>query len=120
MVLVDTSVWVDHFRQHSATLEELLHRGLVLVHPLVTGELACGNLKNRAEILNLLHVLPQAKMAGQEEILTFIEAHALQGKGLGLVDVHLLASALLSHAKLWTNDKALAGMATVLHAAFRP
>jgi predicted nucleic acid-binding protein len=117
MVLVDTSVWVDHLRRGDDELAALLQRGLVLAHPLVIGELACGNLKNRAEILRLLQTLPLAKMAGQDEVLEFIETHALFGKGLGLIDVHLLAAALLNHAPLWTRDKTLAGCALVLRAA---
>ncbi len=118
MVLVDTAVWIDHLRNHSTALDDLLQRGLVLAHPLVIGELACGNLKNRSEILNLLQALPQAKAAGQEEILSFIETHTLQGKGMGLIDVHLLAAALLNHCPLWTLDKTLAGFATLLRVAY--
>ena len=119
MVLVDTSVWVDHFRRGDEAFAALLRRGQVLVHPMVIGELACGNLKNRTEILRLLQALPLAKMAGQDEVLAFIETHALYGKGLGLIDVHLLAAALLNHAPLWSRDKTLAGCALVLRAAHR-
>jgi hypothetical protein len=119
MVLVDTSVWVDHLRRGDEAFEALLQRGQVLAHPLVIGELACGNLKNRAEILRLLQTLPQAQMAGQDEVLAFIENHALYGKGLGWIDVHLLAAALLNHVPLWTRDKALSGCALVLRAAYR-
>jgi len=108
MVLVDTSVWVDHFRAGLPRLAEILGRGEVLVHPLVIGELACGRMANRKEILTLLQALPQARSASHDEALRFIEDRRLMGQGLGYVDVHLLASALLSSCRLWTTDAALA------------
>jgi predicted nucleic acid-binding protein len=85
----------------------LLDEGGVLVHPFVIGELACGNLKNRAEILSLLRALPLTAMAEQDEIMLFIETNGLMGRGLGYVDVHLLAAAVLSDVRLWTADKSL-------------
>jgi len=106
-ILVDTSVWITHLTKGSPELRRLLDAGAVLTHPLVVGELACGNLKNRAEILALLGRLPAARVAGPDEVLAFIEARKLAGKGLGLVDVHLLASATLSRVPLWTADKRL-------------
>lgn len=107
MVLVDTSVWVDHFQGGSALLARLLEQEEVVCHPLVIGELACGNLSNRTEILSLLQSLPQAVVARHEEIMHFIDSHRLMGIGLGLVDVHLLASARLSLTALWTRDRKL-------------
>ena len=107
MVLVDTSVWVAHLRDGNRRLEALLHEGHVLGHPLIIGELACGNLKNRGPILHFLQRLPMAAVALNEEVLILIERHALMGKGLGWIDAHLLASALLSKAPLWTFDKPL-------------
>ena len=107
MVLVDTSVWVVHLRDGNKRLEALLHEGHVLCHPLIIGELACGNLKNRGQILHFLQQLPMAAVAVHEEVLIFIERHALMGKGLGWIDTHLLASAFLSNVPLWTLDKPL-------------
>jgi len=107
MVLVDTSVWVRHFREGDSHLEELLRDGKVMCHPFIVGELACGNLKNRREILSLLRLLPMATQADHEEILQFIERHHLMGKGLGYTDVHLSVSALLTAVPLWTFDRRL-------------
>ena len=107
MVLVDTSVWVDHLRSANAPLVSLLNQGLVAVHPFVSGELACGNLRNRKEILSLLQALPHVEKTSDEEILFYIEKNALSGKGLGLIDVHLLASAQLSDYLFWTKDQRL-------------
>ncbi len=107
MVLVDTSVWVAHFREGSIGLGTLLSDGRVLCHSFIIGELACGNLKNRAKILALLTALPAAAHAEHREVLQFIENYRLMGKGLGYVDMHLLASALLTRVPLWTLDKRL-------------
>ena len=107
MVLVDTSVWVAHLRDGTIGLEELLEEGDVVCHPFIVGELACGNLKNRAEVLSLLQALPMAVHADHEEVIQFIENHRLMGKGLGYIDVHLLASANLMKVQLWTLDKRL-------------
>lgn len=107
MILVDTSVWVDHLRRGNARLVELLETGTVLWHPFVMGELACGDLKNRSEILSLLEELPQVTHASHKEVLRLVESRQLMGRGLGVVDVHLLASALIDHARLWTLDKRL-------------
>ena len=119
MVLVDTSVWVDHLRRGNASLQARLLAEEVLCHPFVIGELACGSLRNRDEILSLLQALPPAVVADDAEALVFIERHRLMGLGIGLIDVHLLASALLSGARLWTLDKRLkaaAGRLGVAHA----
>jgi predicted nucleic acid-binding protein len=107
MVLVDTSVWIAHFKKGNRRLVELLSNGEVACHPFIIGELACGRLKNRAEILSLMQALSTVPMAEHEEILRFIEAHDLTGMGIGLVDVHLLASALLTGIPLWTYDRKL-------------
>jgi len=107
MILVDTSVWIDHFRTGIPDLENSLESFDILIHPLVIGELACGNLKNRREILELLHALPSVRQLEDNEILYFIDNHSLSGKGLGLVDIHLLASSYLEVCSLWTLDKRL-------------
>ncbi len=107
MVLVDTSVWVSHLREGNADLERLLINGEVMCHPFIIGELACVNIKNRHEILSLLRLLPMAFQADHEEVLRFVENNALMGKGLGYIDVHLSASAVLTGVPLWTYDKKL-------------
>lgn len=107
MILADTSVWINHFHSRSDRLCRLLEEDRVLVHPFVIGELACGRLRNRAEALSHLQALPQAPKADDGEVLHFIEAHDLAGKGLGLIDTHLLASAHLAHCRLWTADRRL-------------
>lgn len=107
MILVDTSVWVEHLRSGTAELQSLLNDGDVLCHPFIIGELACGNIKNRREILSLLKDLPMASIADDDEVMTSIEHHGLMGKGLGYIDVHLLASAILTNVPLWTLDKRL-------------
>ena len=114
MVLVDTSVWVDHFRQGASLLGDLLTSGQVATHPFVIGELACGNLGNRAEILTLLSNLPSLKTASHAEALHLTETHSLHGTGIGWIDIHLLASAFLSHVPIWTRDRKLKGVAGTL------
>ncbi|RJR21240.1 MAG: type II toxin-antitoxin system VapC family toxin [Desulfobacteraceae bacterium] len=118
MVLVDTSVWVKHLRDGEPVLEDLLKGGHVVCHLFIVGELACGNLKNRTEILGLLQTLPMAVLAEDGEVLRFIENNRLMGRGLGLIDMHLLASALLSGLQLWTLDKRLQQAALKLGVAF--
>lgn len=105
MVLVDTSVWVSHLRDGNPQLADLLDDAEVACHPFIIGELACGNLRNRAEILSLLGSLPMGHQADHEEVMEFVENYQLMGKGLRYVDMHLLASALLSQVRLWTLDK---------------
>lgn len=120
MILVDTAVWVDHLRHGDAELIDLLERAKVLMHPFVVGELACGSLRHRASILEMLQDLPAAVLAEGDEVLGFIERHALHGKGIGYVDVHLLASvALTAGTKLWTRDKRLRAIAQSLGCAFQ-
>jgi hypothetical protein len=110
-VLVDTSVWIDHLRRGNDDLAERLERGEVFTHPFVIGELACGNLYQRNRVLNLLADLPAAPVAEHEEVMGFIDAHTLQGIGLGWIDAHLLASAALARSSLWTLDRRLAAAA---------
>lgn len=107
MVLVDTSVWVVHLRNGNIGLETLLNEGHVVCHPFIVGEIACGNLKNRIEILSLLQALPVSTQIEHEEVMKFIEDQTLMGKGLGYIDVHLIASAILTEIPLWTIDKNL-------------
>ncbi len=114
MVLADTSVWVEHLRRGEPRLAGLLEAGEVLCHPFVVGELACGNLHNRNEILELLAALPSLGKVGDDEVLSFIARHRMHGQGLGLVDMHLLASGALAHKRLWTLDARLAKAAARL------
>ncbi len=108
MILVDTSVWIDHFRQGDLELTSLLNSGKVLSHRFVIGEIALGNIQNRKIILGTLQNLPQSTIASDEEVLHFIERYSLFGSGLGYIDAHLLASTLLSPGSLlWTRDKRL-------------
>jgi len=112
VILADTSVWVDHLRSSDSTLVELLHRSQVLAHPFVTGELALGNLRQRDLILNALQNLPQANVANNLEVLTFIEQQKLFGLGIGYIDAHLLAAVRLTpDTLLWTRDKRLRAVA---------
>lgn len=114
MVLVDTSVWIDHFRATNDQLVSLLTEGQVLTHPFVIGEIACGGQRQRQEILSLLPLLPQAKVAADADVLSLLEDYELYGKGIGWIDAHLLASSALSHSTLWTLDKKLARLARVV------
>lgn len=118
MILLDTSVWVDHLRQNDVQVAAILQSGLALAHPFVIGELACGNLKSRSRILGLLSTLPQARVAQEHEVLFFIDRHKLMGQGIGYIDAHLLAAtALTDGAKLWTRDKRLGALAQQLELA---
>ncbi len=117
MILVDTSVWIDHLRGRDRALAAPLLDGRVVCHPFVIGELAVGSLRNRSEILSLLATLPAAPVVSHEEMLAFIDAHALMGLGLGWIDVHLLASARLTGQPLWTRDRRLARAASRLGVA---
>ncbi len=111
MILVDTSVWVEHLRHGLPHLATLLQKGEVLIHPWVIGDLACGTLRNRSEVLELLQGLPAATVASDAEVLLLIERDRLMGRGIGYADAHLLASARLSHCRLWTQDRRLAAVA---------
>jgi predicted nucleic acid-binding protein len=121
MILVDTSVWVDHLRAGEPLLVELLDTNRVLVHPFVIGELACGNLNNRKTVLSLLRKLPTVRPATDDEVLFFIERHGLMGKGIGYIDAHMLAAvSLTGTARLWTRDKRLGAVAEPMHLTFDP
>jgi predicted nucleic acid-binding protein len=121
VILVDTSVWVDHLRTGDRVLGQLLDSGGVLGHRFVTGELALGNLRERDLVLSALRELPQATVASDDEVLHFIDRQALFGLGIGYVDAHLLAAVLLTlGAKLWTRDRRLQAAATQLGLAMAP
>jgi len=115
MTLVDTSVWIDHLRRDNRELKRLLQENEVLVHPFVLGELACGSLTQREEVLRLLAALPQAQIAEHGEVLALVEKKRLWGRGAGWIDMHLLASAILSRAKIWTLDHQLLRLARALN-----
>jgi len=108
MIIVDTSVWIEHLAKGVSHLADILEAGQVLMHPFVLGEIACGTLKSRAEVLEYMGNLPQPVLATQDEVLALIEQRRLMGRGIGYVDMHLLASTLLTDiAGLWTRDRRL-------------
>jgi predicted nucleic acid-binding protein len=117
-ILVDTSVWIDHLRANSPVLRRRLDNDLVVCHSLVIGEIACGNLRHRAEVLESLAILPAAPTIDHEELLAFLETHKLFGQGLGWIDVHLLASTMLQQVTLWTLDQPLRNAARKLRCHF--
>ncbi len=117
-MLADTSVWIDHFRRGNDRLASYLEKGEVEVHPFVIGELACGNLKRRDEVLRLLASLPQVVPAEHPEVLSLVADRSLAGCGLGWVDAHLLGSTLLAHTTLWTLDRRLREPARRLGVSF--
>jgi predicted nucleic acid-binding protein len=115
MILVDTSIWIDHLRGGDDDLVHMLNSSQVLTHPFVLGELACGNLRNRREVLTLLKDLPRIDVATDDEVLYYIERHSLMGRGNGYDDAHLLAAAsLIEFTQLWTRDKRLRNVAASL------
>jgi predicted nucleic acid-binding protein len=115
MILVDTSIWIDHLHRSEAALSALLNTSQVCTHPMVIGELALGSLRDRQTILGLLSDLPSTSKATDAELLSFVEAHGLFGAGLSLVDAHLLAALRLNPAdRLWTRDRRLRGSAEEL------
>jgi predicted nucleic acid-binding protein len=119
MVLVDSSVWIAHFRDGQPELADLLIDGLVFMHPFICGELACGNLKNRVTLLSDLSALPRAHRASDADVVHLIDVRRLWGRGLGWVDVHLLAAALVSNCRFWTLDKRLDSAASELALSYR-
>ena len=120
MILVDTYVWVEHFRVGDKVLADLLDSGMVLMHPFVLGELALGHLRQREMVIDALSGLPSARVATDAEVIRFIDQHALFGRGVGYVDVHVLAGVRLTEgAVLWTKDKRLHVIAIKLGVAFR-
>ena len=120
MILADSSVWIDHLRHGSATLGELVEGDELLCHPFVIGELACGNLEKRDVTLQLLQTLPEAPILQHQEVLMFVERHRLMRSGIGWLDAHLLGSAFLAGAGLWTLDGPLARAAAKLSLPNRP
>jgi predicted nucleic acid-binding protein len=115
MILADTSVWIDHFRKSDSQLALLLNQAQILAHPLIVGEIALGNLKNRRQVLFDLRELPEANPASDDEVLAFIEAAKLAGSGISYIDAHLLASVRLTpDAKIWTRDKKLKAAAEAI------
>lgn len=118
MTLVDTSVWIDHFCSNNSSLRHLLETENVTTHPFVIGELACGNLAKRTEVLSDLAELPAAIPATHHEVMEIVEQRGLWSKGIGWVDAHLLASAFLSNSRLWTLDRALSSVAHMLDIAY--
>ena len=119
MILADTSVWIDHLRTRDHHLALLLGEGQALIHPMVIGELACGNLSNRTEVFSLLRTMPSVTVATDDEVLFFIENHRLMGRGIGYIDVHLLTSVVMTPpAMLWTIDRRLMSLADELGVAY--
>lgn len=118
MILIDTTLWIDHLAHPDERIRELLARRIVLIHPFVIGEIAVGRLRNRDSVLDGLHSLREAVVAEPDEVLSFIVRHQLEGTGIGYVDVHLLASVRLTPGlKLWTRDKPLKSIAERLGVA---
>jgi predicted nucleic acid-binding protein len=113
VILVDTSVWIQHFAATEPRLAALLEDGQVVVHPFVIGELACGTLRKRQEVLSLLDRLESLPVASDGETRRLIELRRLMGRGLGWVDVHLLASCLLAGVRLWSLDRRLVRVAEI-------
>lgn len=118
MILADTSVWIDHLRRRRRGLAELLYEGRVVCHPFVAGEIALGTLTNRIEVLELLAELPSARVVSHGEVLNLVERRMLSGKGVGWIDVHLLASALIDRVQIWTLDRRLGDVARELDIAW--
>jgi predicted nucleic acid-binding protein len=117
MILADTSVWIDYFREGLPELTERLGRSVVVMHPFVVGELACGNFSNRDATFELLQQLRSVTVAEHDEVLSFIRSRKLYGRGIGYVDAHLLAAAAIEGCQLWTKDKQLHAMAATLGVA---
>ena len=120
MILVDTSVWIQHPREDSTHLRKILLAEQVVTHPFVAGEIACGSISNRRHVLALLGNLPQNTVGDHQEVLALLEEARLYGKGIGWVDAHLLCSALLSKTPLWTLDRRLQTVASSLRIAYSP
>ena len=120
MILVDTSIWIDHLRSGSPALVALLQNETACTHDFVIGELACGNLRNRNEVLGLLQSLPRLPATTEDETLFFIEQQRLMGRGIGYVDVHLLAAAVIRNIPIWTKDKRLMAIAEEKAWAYAP
>ena len=121
MILVDSSVWIEHFKRANAELSALLTARVVMSHPFVVGELACGHLPRREAVLSTISTLPCAPVLAHTEVLGFVERHSLMGKGIGWVDAHLLASTIVAgRVVLWSHDKRLAAAAALRGVAYVP
>ena len=118
MVLADSSIWIDHFCKANDELKELLNSDRILTHPFILGELCIGNFRKRDVVLTMLKLLPKAIVASDEEVGVFIEKHQLYGLGVGYIEMHLLASAILTKTRLWTGDKKLKEIAINLGCAY--
>ena len=118
LILVDTSVWIKHLREGNQNLSQLLEQGLVASHPFIIGEIACGDIKNRYEIISLINDLPSTDVLDHSDIMEFIENRKIMNKGIGYIDVHLLGSVLVSDTRIWTFDKALKKMAFQLSVGY--
>ena len=119
MILPDTSVWIDHIRSDTAHVDHLLNEGQVLMHPMVIGELACGNLRDRDAMLAKFRQTPELPELSHDEVIQFIEDNRIMGLGIGFVDAHLLASvAKAEDCQLWTRDRRLRNAATRLNLAY--
>ncbi len=119
MILVDASVWVDHFKSKSAELDTLLQRRMVLGHPYIRGEVGLGSIRNRALVLEMLESLPQSTVADHEEVVTMVERRNWHSRGIGYVDAHLLASSIIMPGmRLWTRDASLRALAAESNIAF--
>lgn len=114
LILADTSIWITHFRKGENHLIQLLELGFVACHPFIIGELACGSLKNRSEIIQLLEALPTIEVLDHSEVMAFIDSRKIMSKGIGYVDMHLLGASVLSGVPIWTFDKSLNKVATLL------
>lgn len=121
MILVDTSIWIDHLRHHEIALELLIDQNRVLLHPFVVGEIALGSMRDHDAILDGLSKLPQVPVANQSEFLALVRQYSLMGSGVGFVDAHLLAAAKADgQIRLWTRDKRLVRIASILNLAYEP
>jgi predicted nucleic acid-binding protein len=120
MILVDTSIWADHFGRRNARLDSLIRREILLCHEFVTAEIALGNLADPESTLWMLEAMPQARVASHADLMTLLRSARLAGSGIGFVDAHLLAACRLSGARLWTKDKRLRIQADALGLSWEP
>ena len=119
MILADSSVWIDHLIVEDPHLVSMLDQQEILIHPMVIGELACGNMRDRADMMRLFRRLPKILAASHDEVLFLIEYHQMMGRGIGFIDAHLLAAAVMSApTQLWTKDRRLMALASELGVAY--
>jgi predicted nucleic acid-binding protein len=121
MILVDTSIWIDHLDKANPIMQELLKEQRILMHPFVLGEIAMGSLRKREFVLSVLSAFESAPLAREDEVLSFVRAYRLFGKGIGYIDAHILTSAKLAPGtQLWTRDKRLQALAAALSIDYKP